>query len=321
MNSSDPSGLSHEEMELLTTLPRPKSQAPLQLSNVWIIEWLEEGEPSTGRRLHDWIEVIRPGWAAYRLCRSKDEVLAAIEAARNVSERKGMNPVLHIEAHGDEHGLEGPDGHGKRERLNWEEFIPSLERLNIATRCNLIVFFAACTGIAGLKVMAEGLRAPALAVIGPAGVIGSEHLLQASKAFYRGLKSGGNLTDIVNSAAEEGGQDFHVEPLMEMFYEVTTERMVRTLRTEEWQQQRARLKQKMLSQTDFDEKEIDRRLDNLPRFRPAEYQFVWDTRFMIDLYPDNLGRFGLDLYAIVALVEAKLTSTTNNGPITESNET
>jgi hypothetical protein len=93
--------------------------------------------------------------------------------------------VLHLEAHGDAEGLEGPDGAGGRELLRWEELTEPLRNLNVATRCNLVLVAAACTGFAAVKAFKKGPRAPALALVGPLEPIGSGRLLAALKEYYR----------------------------------------------------------------------------------------------------------------------------------------
>jgi hypothetical protein len=288
------------EKKLVGTLPRPRAQAPLHLGSVAIVEWLNPDEPHTGRRLHDYLEAIRPGWSTYQSCQSAREVLEAIRAVTEQARTTGTNPVLHIEAHGAEDGLQGPYSTGGREGLSWPQLMEPLQALNIVTCCNLIVFFAACTGIAGLQAMAYGDRAPALAAIGPADVIGSNQLLLASKEFYRELKAGKRtLEGIVECASEAGGQDFFVEPLMEMVYDVMVEHMVLSLRPDVWERQLDRVRLKMREVTQFDDVEIDRRLRELPRLRSAEYQLAWDQMFMIDLYSENRIRFSLDMRAVV----------------------
>jgi hypothetical protein len=177
--------LTEAEAALYARLPRPQTRTNFRTSNVWIVEWLPEDERKTGLELHHWMEQRRPGWSAYRSCCNKEEVLRAIAEAKDEAQRTGMVPFLHIEAHGDgkDHdGLVGPSSTKTLQLLSWEELIEPLQALNFVTRCNLVVFFASCTGIAGLKALARGPRAPALAIVGSDAPILPSELIAGTKS-------------------------------------------------------------------------------------------------------------------------------------------
>jgi hypothetical protein len=111
--------LTNAEQDLLHKLPGPPATAVNQVNNIWIIEWLQAGERLTGLSLHEWMEEQRPGWSAHFKCKTKVEVLSAIERATNYSQKTGRIPVLHLEAHGSSVGLS--DRHLGGEVLSWDE--------------------------------------------------------------------------------------------------------------------------------------------------------------------------------------------------------
>ena len=154
--------LTNTERALFETLPGPPEVAEIRTSNVWIVEWLSADEAHTGRDLHDWMKERRPGWSVHVPCETKAEVIAAIARATERAQDSGMSPVLHLEAHGGNEGLGGPDGKNGKEFLTWDELTEPLQKLNLATRCNLVVVVAACIGFAGIQVLRRGPRAPAL---------------------------------------------------------------------------------------------------------------------------------------------------------------
>ena len=185
-----------------------------------------------------------------------------------------MIPVLHLEAHGSEDGLAGPDGSGGQDVLRWDELTGPLQRLNLATRCNLIVVVAACTGFAAIKALTRGPRAPAVALVGPDAEAFARDLLEGTKEFYRRFQDkNAGLRRIVESASQQAGRTtFEPEPFAALFYEAFVEGIIISMRSNEMQ---------------------------LMQVLPTISQRIWDEMFMIDLYPENRARFGLDIRPIV----------------------
>jgi hypothetical protein len=109
--------LTEDEQFLFENLPGPPVTAVVRSTNIWIIEWLPENDQRTGKLLHEWIQVKKPGWSVYSKCEHKNEVLASIERATKKAEKYGMLPILHLEAHGNEMCLGLPNDHGNAEVL------------------------------------------------------------------------------------------------------------------------------------------------------------------------------------------------------------
>ena len=199
----------------------------------------------------------------------------------------------------------GPDGKGNSELLTWEELTEPLQQLNLATRCNLVVFVAACVGFAGIKTFRGGPRAPAVALVGPDAPVASSNLLWGTKEFYRRwLDKDPRLAQIAESASREAGTiTFEWEPFPVLCYEALIEHLITTIRPAERLLRKGRLRQRMLEETTLSVPEIDSRLAHLPPLPPwADLQQDWDRMFMIDLYPENEKRFGVDMRAIVKAI-------------------
>jgi hypothetical protein len=126
--------LTDAERKLFDSLPGPPVEAVVKSTNIWIIEWLPTSDKRTGKLLHEWMQERRPGWSNYSECTSKLEVLSSIKRARNFAKHYNAIPVLHLEAHGDKNGLQGPAADGGREFLLWDELTEPLQELNLATR-------------------------------------------------------------------------------------------------------------------------------------------------------------------------------------------
>lgn len=266
------------EQTLLEQLPGPPTMGQICTTNVWIIEWLSAQDRRTGKLLHDWLQERRSGWAAYSPCSSKAEVLSAIERATLRAQQSNMIPLLHLEAHGNETGLGGPNGIGGNELLSWDELTEPLQRLNLATQCNLLVFVAACTGFAGIKAFYRGPRAPAVALIGPDSTVAAANLLWGTKEFYRRyMDESPRLTDIAASASREAGTvEFEPEPFAVLAFESMIKALIHGARPGVWRQRLERIRE-----------------------RVPELQLTWNKLFMIDLWSANRKRFGVDMAAVV----------------------
>jgi hypothetical protein len=302
--------LTEDEKQLYERLPGPPTVAKIRVTNVWIIEWLPPDDKHTGRTLQDWMNARRSGWSSYTNCSSKAQVIQSIQEAALHARTSEMHPVLHLEAHGDEFGLQGPDGAGGSERLPWDELTDPLQQLNLATLCQLVVMVAACTGFAGIQALTRGPRAPAIALVGPDARIMESALLNGTEEFYRRLMDEApHLHEMAASASRETGSAvLAVEPFATLAYEAIVKRLIMSMRPCERLKRIERLSRRMLAETSLSESDIDRRLADLPEApSPTDLQRMWDRMFMIDLHPPNQECFGVDMATIVATIVERTT--------------
>lgn len=298
------------EQVLFDSLPGPPLEAVIKSTNIWIIEWLPSGDQRTGRLLHEWMQEQRLGWSTYFECASKLEVVSSIKRATNLANKSEMSPVLHLEAHGNKIGLGRPDGSGGVELLEWDELTEPLQRLNLVTRCNLVVVVAACIGFAGIKALVRGPRAPAIALVGPDAPIMTSNLLSATKEFYRcWMHDDAKLGEIAISASRQAGTvSFEWEPFAVLAFDAMAEQLIVSMRQDQQRMQVNRIQQKMLDETSLSSAEIECRLSQLsPSLQANIIQRLWDEMFMIDLYPDNREKFGVNWAEIVDMVLCKQT--------------
>ncbi len=303
----DPDGeLTLAEWAIFEQLPRPPAFADITTTNVWIVEWLSEDEQATGRDLHHWMELRRPGWSKYIRCRSKAQVFAAIDSAAVLAQSSGMVPILHLEAHGADWGI-ASNGETAGEVIEWHELTQPLQSLNVATKCKLLVFVAACEGFAGIQALVAGPRAPALALVGPDRPLTPSALLEGSKEFYRQrLGVDANLHGMAASASREvGPATFEVEPFAVMWYEVMVTNLIKCARPKMSLQQSEGLQHKRPDSANLPGNMIERRRTDRLNVRSADQrQADWDTMFMFDLDPSNRSRFALDVRALVEMVRS-----------------
>jgi hypothetical protein len=89
-----------------------------------------------------------------------------------------------------------------------------------------------------------------------------------------------------------------------LFHEAMAESLVRSIRPTERLKRIERLRQRLLAETEIAASQIENRLAQLPLVRPwDELQQVWDQMFMIDIYPENRERFGIDIKEIVERID------------------
>lgn len=289
--------LTNDEQSLFEILPGPPIKAVVRSTNIWIIEWLPQNEQRTGRLLHEWMQEHRPGWSLYSACEHKKEVLSSIEHATKKAEKYGMIPVLHLETHGNEMCLGLPDDNGNVEELTWDELIEPLQRLNLATRCSIVVVVAACIGFAGIKALVRGPRAPAVALIGPSAPIMSNDLFSWTKEFYKLWMAGNpNFSAIAAAATRKAGEvAFAWEPFAVLAYDALAKQVIISMRQEEKRKQLNRLRQRMAEENRYSVGEIEKRLSRItPSLQVNVIQRLWDEMFMIDLYPENREKFGVN---------------------------
>lgn len=140
----------------------------MKFNQILILDSIPEGELNTAERLHaelqDRAQLFAPAPAPlYLKIASGRDFLACLDHLARAVEETGNYPILHIECHGGDEGLQFADG----SRLFWEEMKPGLVRLNVAMKLNLLVVVAACDGSAITYTVNPQDRAPFWGLIGP----------------------------------------------------------------------------------------------------------------------------------------------------------
>ncbi len=165
------------------------SLTPLRVSELVVIESLEDHEVKTGAILADYVsglESVRALGIRVRLlgCSYSAEFANLIDSLAGEAEQGMTFPILHVECHGSaERGLEFANG----SELSWASFGDCLRRLNAATGINLIVSVSACYGAHLLGVMPSTLPAPCLTSVGPIQEVDPSDLMAGFRLFYRTL--------------------------------------------------------------------------------------------------------------------------------------
>lgn len=276
----------------------------LNFASIRIIEWLRPEDRKTGWELFNEVQpmglMAKPlVTATYDRIATRAEFTALLRALESDIKRDGRIPFLHIETHGNDHGI----GLSPEEGLTFYELLEELIPLNTLTHLRLPVFLAACEGIWGIKMLQPATRAAVLSVFGPNRVMLPSELSLACTTFYRTIFQEGNgtlayrrMNDIVDPAkptfgaynAELAFKTIYQQYLKEMCSEpALAERLQKWIADwrEQWRAERGR---------DCTLMELEHaRAMARTQIRSHREHFEHFRRefFMIDIYPDNAARF------------------------------
>lgn len=109
------------------------------------------------------------------------------QLTRAASDR-GLRPILHLEAHGTEHGdglVLAPSG----ETVAWDEFALMARALNVVTANNLVVVLAVCRGFKAVLAATVVEPVPFCLLVGPDRPVTNQQILSSFGPFYRTLIS------------------------------------------------------------------------------------------------------------------------------------
>ena len=163
----------------------------LRIGAIVVIESLGPRDLRTGTRLFEGL--LEPAQRAKGFPQSflftpndANGLSMALRRTAEEVERSGVKPLIHLEAHGDETGVQLASG----EHVSWENLRQPLTRVNRAARLGLTVAMAACRGWHLTKALLPDQAAPAFAIVGPADDIVAGDLHDAFHGFYACLLYG-----------------------------------------------------------------------------------------------------------------------------------
>lgn len=156
---------------------------------IWIIESLRKNDEKTGFKLEtnisDYLAYENKKYqdkdilVTYRNPVAKQEFLNVLNEILDETE-KGTYPIIHLECHGCQKGLEIAG----EEIIEWNELSDIFRKINHACRLNLLIVVAACEGIYLIKTAEELGRAPFLAVVGSIYKLYPDEIKEDFYAFY-----------------------------------------------------------------------------------------------------------------------------------------
>jgi len=258
-------------------------------NQILIVDSVPEGQLNTAARLfadaRDWARAIGdvPHIASVRVPSSGTFLDLLAQLAQQAS-RDAYVPLLHIESHGGEEGLEFADG----SRLTWDNLKPALVALNVATRLNLITVVAACHGGAIASFVRAEHRAPFWAFLAPKRQISAGDLETALSAFYQALLMTRSSERAMGALrTTRAGNEFW-QLSAQTIYRLIVEGYAERHLTDEAVQRRAEVLRARAAEqgADWTQAQVEVTIRDPGIFERFRKEF-----FMIDLYPEHAERF------------------------------
>jgi len=258
-------------------------------NQILIVDSLPDGQLNTAARLfadvRDWAQAIgqAPHIANVRVS-SGDAFLDLLTRLTHQAFRDDYVPLLHIECHGQEEGLEFANGSS----LTWADMKSSFVALNVATRLNLIAVVAACHGGAIASFVRAEQRAPFWAFLAPKRQIRAGDLEASLSAFYQAL--------LRTRSSERAMEDLRATQAGDEFWQLSAHTIYRLivegyaehhLTQEAVQRQAERLRAHAAERgAVWSQAQIEAMIRDPRIFEGFRREF-----FMIDLYPEHAERF------------------------------
>jgi len=220
---------------------------------------------------------------------TKRQFFQTLQAIAEEARLYSRIPILHIEAHGCDKGIEVTSG----EFIEWAELKDALAEINAITGLNLLVLMSACGGAHLLSIIQPADRAPVYAMIGPHRVVKAWEIETGSLAFYRTLfeKADGIAAwQAMNDAINPHSRTFSLFPA-EYWFREAYRRFQKELCSEQALSQR---ENSFLPPTDVPREIVEQRRQLFRAYIrdfPARFAEFKSHFFFCDLYPDNVTRF------------------------------
>jgi hypothetical protein len=282
------------------------SDKKLLLDTIHIIESIAEDQLHTGRKLRDDIEPLALGIRSHFISVKLHQVKTAqefFECLRTILDhcREGHLPLLHIETHGNDDGIELASG----EFLTWGDLKDPLTAINVASNLNLLVILAACEGANLLHVINPNDRAAVRFIIGPKRKAKAVEMERATVAFYKTLFGRGDgIAAWKAMNAEIGtGETFSIFAADVMFIYVFRQYLKTLCTPEELKNRENRRVLDAVVKGVQDLKQFRKFFGEYIREYERDFARLKERFFLCDLYPENMERFDLSFQDCVVGIQ------------------
>jgi hypothetical protein len=267
-----------------------------RFNSVVILDSIPTGDSNTAWRLYEDIEICAVAYAptpglSYFKIENRWSFFNCLEQLRLQNEKRGVFPLLHIECHGDEDGLQFADG----SLISWESLKEALIPLNVAMRLNLMIVLVSCFGGAFIKALRLSDRAPVWGLIGPSQKISSGEVEPHFGIFYRTLFSTGSpraTVDALNQSISR--HNLYIRTTAEgFFYRVWRKYKEGQCTPQKLKARARRMRERAKELKIMPLEKVSEYKKKLVRDESKAFNKFRDTYFMYDLYPENQQRFSV----------------------------
>lgn len=267
-----------------------------RLNQILMLDSVPVSEGNLAKRLFEDIEThatfYSPSPAVqYLRIESREDFLNVVRQCQTNAEEHGTIPLLHIECHGCEEGLEFAD----QSFLSWSDLQRPLSDLNAATGLNLIVCVAACTGAALAKAFDVTVRAPFWGLIGPTKPLDAGALDTAYRAFYLTLLSTKSPSQAIAAMDVATSPGLFWRTTAEWLFQELWSTYEREYCNETSLEQRAVALQRLVIESMSPEASVPSldsiKTDLLTTIGPQAFERTRRAFFMCDLFPEHADRF------------------------------
>lgn len=181
---------------------------------VIIIDGLQKSESQTGLQVYNELRDLKEfGGATSLVERHEINDLGALRKLMwDLQQRtkEGLRPVLHFEFHGDAQG--GLEIGESRERFAWSALEPLLRAINVASRCNLGVVMAVCSGLHAITPVKIHRSTPFYFLVGSQDALLQEQIQVEMRAFYTVLLKSADLDEALRHVPS--CKSYHAEKIL-----------------------------------------------------------------------------------------------------------
>lgn len=282
----------------------PVYRTVVRFNSVYVIESLPLGDPKTGRDLYDL--VVYPARqkldgleTRFVSVQNRDDLMQCLaDIAREVRDYHRL-PVIHIEAHGTDNGIQLADG----SEITWRTLVPQLAEINRACGMNLFVIAISCMGANLIGALMPSDRAPLFIMVGPRALMSHAQVYAATTRFYETLVDtvleGGDINRAFE-AMNEGRERFRDWPLFVGTAEILFCRVFRKYWEEQTDNERRVRENELVAEIARRQKlnlvqcaEVRAKVRADLADGPEQYERLRDKFLMLDEFPENRQRFRL----------------------------
>lgn len=265
----------------------------MRFNQILVVDSVPIGERNTARNLHADVAmraklVEEAPAVVYLRVESSDHFLAVLDQLIAAVEQHQHVPILHIECHGSQEGLQFADG----SRSRWLELKPKLMALNTATRLNLLVIVSACEGSAIASTVGVVDRAPLWGFIGPMREVYPEQLEISFLAFYETLFRSRSASEAMAALRKSAPDSTYMLMTAETMFQLIWDHYQAEYENTEAVAERAYRLHVQMADWPPERRRTPEGIAQFSReINPRIFERFRDRFFMLDLYPENASRF------------------------------